>query len=272
MMRSPDDLPAPQRPARHTLLPKSGHPIMNRIAAPHRACLVLLLALAAALPAQAQVDQFLKNMVQEGERPPGGPADAKIGPGLKEALQVAAEKAVGLTGRPDGYFGNPAIRIPMPEKLHTVERALRAAGMGGQVDEFVLSMNRAAEQSAPAARQIFIEAVHGIGFEDARKILGGGPTAATDYFRERTSGKLTDAFAPIVKKNMNDVGVTRRFESLQERVDALPFMKSERFDLDGYVIGKALEGLFHVMGEQEKEIRENPVARTTALLKEVFAR
>jgi hypothetical protein len=160
----------------------------------------------------------------------------------------------------------------MPEKLQSAERALRAVGLGGQADEFVLSMNRAAEQSAPAARQIFLEAVRGIGFEDARKILGGGPTAATEYFRGKTSGKLTEAFAPIVKKNMGEVGVTRRFEALQQKVDELPFMKSEHIDLDAYVVGKALEGLFHVMGEQEKDIRENPAARTTALLKEVFAR
>lgn len=238
---------------------------------PWRLVLALSLCGLAASPAHAQVDQFLKNVVQEAERPRAGPDEAKIGPGLKEALQVAAEKAVGLTGRTDGYFGNPAIRIPMPEKLQSVEKALRLAGMGAQTDEFILSMNRAAEQSAPAARQILVDAVRGIGFDDARKILGGGPTAATDYFRGKTTGKLTEAFAPIVKKNMNDVGVTRRFEALQERVDALPFMKSERIDLDGYVIGKALDGLFHVMGEQEKEIRENPVARTTALLKEVFA-
>jgi len=234
--------------------------------------LVLLLAMAAALPVRAQVDQFLKNVVQEAERPRGGPAEAKIAPGLKEALQLAAEKAVGLTGKPDGYFGNPAIRIPLPEKLQSIDKALRVAGLGGEADEFVLSMNRAAEQSAPAARQILVEAVRGIGFDDARRILGGGSTAATDYFRDKTSGRLTEAFAPIVRKNMNEVGVTRRFESLQQRIDALPFMKSERIDLDGYVIGKALEGLFHVMGEQEREIRENPVARTTALLKEVFAR
>jgi hypothetical protein len=225
-----------------------------------------------ALPAQAQVEQFLNNVVKESARPTGGPADSKVGSGLKEALQVATEKAVGLTGRPNGYFGNPSIKIPMPEKLQPVEKGLRAVGLGSQVDEFVLSMNRAAEQSAPSAKQIFLDAVHGIGFEDARRILAGGNTAATDYFRSKTTDKLTAAFAPTVKRNMNEVGVTRQFEALTAQMKSLPFMKSETVDIDAYVIGKALDGLFRIMGEQEKEIRENPAARTTALLKEVFAR
>jgi hypothetical protein len=230
----------------------------------------LLFGLALA-PAQAQMDQFLNNVVRETGHPAGAASDSKVGSGLKEALEVATEKAIGLTGRPNGYFGDAAIKIPMPEKLQPLEKGLRIAGMGPQVDEFVLSMNRAAEQSAPAAKQIFLDAVHGIGFEDARKILGGGNTAATEYFKGKTTGKLTAAFAPIVKRNMNEVGVTRQFEALMARMNSMPFMKSETVDIDGYVIGKALDGLFHVMGEQEKEIRENPAARTSALLKEVFA-
>ena len=223
-------------------------------------------------PARAQMDQFLRNIVEEPGRATGASSEGKVGSGLKEALQVATEKAVGLTGRPNGYYDNPAIKIPMPEKLQGVEKGLRMAGMGRQVDEFVLSMNRAAEQSAPAARQIFLDAVHGIGFDDARKILDGANTAATEYFKGKTTAKLTTAFAPIVKKNMNEVGVTRQFEALMARMNDMPFVKSQTFDIDGYVIGKALDGLFQVMGEQEKEIRQNPAARTTALLKEVFAR
>lgn len=232
---------------------------------------ILVFALAAA-PAHAQLDQFLKNVVNEGANPPGGPADAKVGSGLKEALQVATEKAVGLTGRPNGYFGNAAIKIPMPERLQSLEKGLRLAGMGSQVDDFVLSMNRAAEQSAPASKAIFLDAVHGISFEDARKILGGGDTAATQYFKGKTTDKLTAAFAPIVKHNMDEVGVTRQFEALMDRMKSLPFVKSESVDINAYVIGKALDGLFLVMGEQERDIRQNPAARTTSLLKEVFAR
>jgi hypothetical protein len=233
---------------------------------------LLACLLGAQAQAQVQVDQFLHNVVDEVKHTEATPGDAKVGSGLKEALKVATEKAVSLTGRTDGYFGNPAIRIPMPDKLQSLEKGLRMAGMGAQADEFVLSMNRAAEQSAPAAHQIFLDAVLGIGFDDARRILAGSDTAATEYFRAKTTDQLSAAFRPIVKRNMNEVGVTRQFEALMARVDSLPFLKRESIDLDGYVVGKALDGLFHVMGEQEREIRQNPAARTTQLLKEVFGR
>jgi hypothetical protein len=237
------------------------------------ALLVLMIAGAAA-PAQAQVEQLLDKLgvgqtPGDGVKP--GLSQNRIGAGLREALQVATDKSVKLTGRTDGYFGNPAIRIPMPEKLESVEKGLRMVGYGPQADAFVLSMNRAAEQSAPAARQIILDAVAAMSFEDARKILGGGDTAATDFFRAKTTDKLTAAFTPIVKRNMDSVGVTRQFQALMTRFEAIPFMRSETIDLDAYVVGKALDGLFQVIGEQEKQIRADPVARSTELLREVFA-
>jgi hypothetical protein len=227
-------------------------------------------ALAAAAPARAQVEDLLKSAVDR-ERGLTGLSQGRVGDGLKEALQVATDKSVKLTGRTDGYFGNPAIRIPMPERMQSVEKGLRMAGYGSQADAFVLSMNRAAEQSAPAARQIILDAVAAMSFEDARRILAGGDTAATEYFRTKTTDRLTAAFTPIVKRNLDQVGVTRQFQALMDRFNAIPFMHSETIDIDAYVVGKALDGLFHVMGEQEKEIRANPAARTTALLREVFA-
>ncbi len=228
-------------------------------------------ALLAAAPAHAQLDQLLQRL---GVAPPKNVtalSDERIGAGLKEALQVASEKTVSLTGRTDGYFGNPAIRIPMPERLQDVEKGLRMVGFGPKADAFVLSMNRAAEQSAPAARQILLDAIRAMSIEDARTILGGGDTAATGYFRAKTTDKLTAAFTPIVKRNMESVGVTHQFEELMQRFSAIPFMRAQTFDLDAYVVGKALDGLFEVIGEQEKDIRAHPAARTTALLQEVFA-
>ncbi len=240
----------------------------------HRACVLALLLTAACAPASAQVDQLLEKLGGLGQKPAdqmSGLSQEKIGSGLREALKIATDKSVNLTGRTDGYFGNPAIRIPMPAKLENVEKGLRMVGYGPQADAFVLSMNRAAEQSAPAAREILLNAVAAMSFEDARKILGGGQTAATDFFRAKTADKLTAAFTPIVKRNMDSVGVTHQFESLMSRVQEVPFLRAETIDLDGYVVGKALDGLFVVMGEQEQQIRANPVARTTDLLKEVFA-
>ena len=197
--------------------------------------------------------------------------DAKIADGLKEALKVATEKTVSLTGKTDGYFANQAIKILMPDKLKSLESGLRAVGYGSQIDEFVLSMNRAAESAAPQAKQIFVDAIGKMSFDDARKILNGSNTAATDFFKSKTTPQLTTAFKPAVSKSMNEVGVTRQYKDLVGRFESIPFAKSQAFDLDGYVVDKGLGGLFHVL-DQEKDIRTNPTARATDLLKEVFKR
>ncbi len=196
----------------------------------------------------------------------------KIGSGLKEALHIATEQAVSLTGRPDGYFRNQAIKILMPEKLRTLEKGLQAVGYGPQLDEFVLRMNRAAEQAAPLAKPIFWEAIGAMSFDDARKILAGGDTAATEYFKAKTTDKLVTAFRPVVEKAMNEVGVTQQYKELVGRYQSIPFAKSETFDISQYVVTRSLEGLFHVVGEEERKIRTNPTARVTGLLKEVFTK
>ena len=199
-------------------------------------------------------------------------SDTDIVSGLKEALQVGTQNAVNLTGKTDGYFKNQTIKILMPEKLRTLETGLRAVGYGPKVDEFVLSMNRAAERAAPSAKQIFWDAIGAMSFDDARKILSGGDTAATEYFRAKTTDKLTAAFRPIVEEATNEVGVTRQYKDLVGRYQVIPFAKSESLDVDGYVVDKALAGLFHVVAEEEKKIRTNPAARVTDLLKEVFGK
>jgi hypothetical protein len=222
-----------------------------------------------ALPASAQLDRVFKGL-GGGEK--SGLSDVKIGSGLKEALQIGTENAVSFTGKTDGYFMNLAIKILMPEKLKTFEKGLRAVGYGPQIDEFVLSMNRAAEKAAPFAKQIFWDAIGEMTFDDVRKILSGNETAATDYFKGKTTNRLTDIFKPIVSNSMNEVGVTRQYKELVGRYESIPFVKKESFDLDQYVVSKALGGLFHMVGEEERKIRKNPAARTTDLLKEVFGK
>jgi len=234
-----------------------------------RAFTVCIIVLLTALPASAQLDKIFKGL---GIGQSAGLSDEKIGSGLKEALKIGTENTVNLTGKTDGYFLNQAIKILMPEKLRTVEKGLRAVGYGPQVDEFVLSMNRAAERAAPAAKQIFWDALEQMTFEDARKILSGNETAATDYFKGKTTDKLTAAFRPVVDRSMNEVGVTRQYNELVGKYESIPFVKKETFDLDHYVVTKALDGLFHVLGEEEKKIRTNPQARVTDLLKEVFGK
>jgi hypothetical protein len=221
-----------------------------------------------AIPASAQLDRLFKSL--GGGEKESGLSDAKIGSGLKEALKIGTENAVGFTGKKDGFFLNQAIKILMPEKLRTFEKGLRAVGYGPQVDEFVLSMNRSAEKATPFAKQIFWDAIGEMTFEDVRKILSGNNTAATDYFKGKTTNKLTDVFKPIVSNAMSEVGVTRQYKELVGRYESIPFVKKETFDLDQYVVTKALDGLFHMVGEEETKIRKNPTARTTDLLKEVF--
>jgi hypothetical protein len=238
----------------------------------------VLLSLLAAGPAIAQLDELLKQLPQlpGTNQVPGASGnsigDVKIGQALKEALQVGTANAVKLTGKPDGYFKNQAIKILLPDKLKSLESGLRAVGYGSQMDELVLGMNRAAERAAPQAKQIFWDAIGAMTIDDARKVLNGGDTAATDYFKGKTTSSLTTAFRPIVETSMSQVGVTRQYKEVLGRAQSIPFLNTEAYDLDHYVVGKALDGLFHVVGDEEKKIRTNPSARVTDLLRDVFGR
>jgi len=200
------------------------------------------------------------------------PSNDRVVAGLKEALTVGTRNAVASTGRVDGFLKNAAIKILLPEKLRTAGRGLRAVGMGQQVDELEIGMNRAAEQAAPAARQIFINAVKQMSISDARQILSGNDTAATEYFKSKSTDRLTTAFAPIVHKSMLNVGVVRQYNQLMQNPLAGELARSKDFDLDKYVVGKTMDGLFFEIGEEEKKIRHDPAAQTTALLREIFGR
>lgn len=202
----------------------------------------------------------------------GGLSDSKIVAGLKEALEVGTGNAVNLTGKVDGFFKNAAIKILMPKQLRTVEKGLRAIGQGAMVDEFVMSMNRAAEKAAPEARKIFVSALKQMTFDDARKILFGNDTAATTYFQEKTSVTIGNAFRPIISRAMNEVGATRQYKELLGRFQQIPFVKTQSLDIDEYVVGQALNGLFYMVGEEEKKIRKNPLARVSSILQEVFGK
>lgn len=215
----------------------------------------------------AQLDQLEKRL---GVGNASSLSDSKVSSGLKEALRVGAENSVKLTGKTDGYFKNEAIKILMPSNLRPLEKGLRAVGFGPKIDSFILSMNRSAEAAAPAAKKIFTDAILEMSFEDARKILSGGDTAATDYFKGKTTGRLTTAFRPVVEKTMSKNGVTQRYKALTEQYQSIPFAKNETFDIDKYVVEKALDGLFYELADQERQIRKDPAARTTSLLKEVF--
>lgn len=199
-------------------------------------------------------------------------ADSKVASGLKEALQICAENAVKLTGKTDGYFGNQAIKILLPKNLQPLQKGLGALGYQSKIDAFILSMNRAAEAAAPSAKKIFADAIVAMSFDDAKKILSGNDTAATEYFKGKTSNQLATAFRPYVEKTMNENSVSQQYEALAGELSSIPFIKNDELDINKYVVGKALDGLFYMLGEEEKKIRKNPAARSTDLLKEVFAK
>jgi hypothetical protein len=190
--------------------------------------------------------------------------------GLKEALRIGADNSVTRVGQIGGYLDNPKIRIPLPSPLAKTEKMLRFAGYGAQLDAFETSMNRAAEKAAPQAKEIFWQAIGDMTLDDAQQILDGGDTAATDYFAERTRPKLVELFSPVVHDSLATVGATRKFQDLDTTLKSLPSGESLSFDLDNYVTDGALDGLFVILGEEERKIRENPAARTTELLKKVF--
>jgi len=239
--------------------------------------LALLLALHTAMAAQQQSQSPLDELKHRIEQAASGNktsqlSDDKIIAGLKEALRVGTGNAVALTGKPDGFLKNTAIKILLPEKLRTAGKTLRMVGMGSQVDALEVGMNRAAEQATPKAKQIFLNSLARMTFNDARQILTGGDTAATDYFKRSSSGELTTAFAPIVHQAMQNVGVVRQYNQLMKNPMLTAVANDKSFNLDDYVVGKTMDGLFYMVGEEEKKIRKDPAAQVTPILKEVFGR
>ena len=240
---------------------------------PHMGCLVMMAVLAFSV--HVGIASSLSDMAKEAQKKLGGStgalSNADITAGLKEALQVGTEKAVGLVSQPDGFYKNPAIKIPLPESVQKADKLLRAAGYGDKIDAFELSMNRAAERAAPEAKSIFWDAIADMNFDDAQKILKGRDNEATLYFKDTTSARLEEVFKPIVQDAMGEVGVTRYYQDLSNKIASMPFGKSAGFDLDQYVTDGALDGLFKMLAEQEKQIRTQPAARVTDLLQKVFA-
>ncbi len=231
--------------------------------------IVLALAIAMVAPTvRAGLGDLIKSI---GKGVKGGElTDDKIVGGLKEALQVGTGNAVGTVSKLDGYYKNPEIKIPLPGTVQKVEKVLRGVGYGPKLDEFEVSMNRAAENAAPEAKAIFLDAIKGMTFDDARNILDGPDNAATLYFKDKTNARLHEIFKPIVHGSMSEVGVTSKFQELSDKAKTIPFTDSLSMDLDEYVTDRALDGLFFMVAAEEKKIRSDPAARVTDLLKEVF--
>ena len=191
--------------------------------------------------------------------------------GLKEALGKGLEKAVAQLGHEGGFLTNLNVRIPMPENLRSVEKVLRRVGQDQLADEFVATMNHAAEKAVPAAAAVFTDSLKQMTVEDARGILKGPDNAATEYFQRTAGPQLREKFRPIVAGATAEVGVTAAYKNFMDKASfASPFLSKESLDLDDYVTARASDGLFKLIAEEEKKIRQDPVARTTDVLRSVF--
>jgi len=198
-------------------------------------------------------------------------SEEEIVRGLKEALSTGTRQAVNLLGKEGGYLNNAKVKIPMPENLAYVERSLRAMGQGKLADEFVATLNRAAEKAVPEAAAIFADSISKMTLQDATGILKGPDDAATQYFRKTSEGKLSERFQPLVKEATAQAGVTSMYKQLMLQLGPFAqYLGKDASNLDGYITDKAMDGLFLMIAEEEKRIRTDPIARGTELLKKVF--
>lgn len=198
--------------------------------------------------------------------------EGRIIDGLKEALKIGTDKAVNTLSVEGSFFNNPEVKIPLPEPVKKIEKTARKVGLGSYFDSFEKSMNSAAEQATPLAKKIVFNALKEMTFSDAKKILNGRDNEATLYFKEKSFNELMNIFKPSVHNAMSKTGVIKKYQEIETKVKNVPFIEALplNFNLDEYVAQNALNGIFHMIEKEEKKIREDPAARITELLKEVF--
>lgn len=202
---------------------------------------------------------------------PGGLSNDDIVAGLKEALVTGSTKGSHLLSQTDGFFANAALKILLPPEAQKIEKTLRNAGLGKQVDDAILSMNRAAEDACKSAAPIFANAIKQMSFQDAVGILKGSDTSATVYLKGKTTHPLTEAFRPVIETSLEKVDATKHWNTLISTYNKLPLVRNKiNPDLSAYVTERALSGIFYQVAAEEKEIRKNPLARTSDILKKVF--
>ena len=192
--------------------------------------------------------------------------------GIRVALERGALAAVALLGKTDGFLANPKVRIPLPGYLEDASKLLRQVGQGRRVDELVTSMNRAAERAVPEAKSLLVQAAKSMSVEDALRIVRGGDTSVTDYFAEKTRTPLGEKFLPIVTRATERVSLAAKYNAVAERASRFGLVKPEEANLQQHVTGKALDGLYLMIGEEERKIRRDPIATGSAILKKVFGR
>jgi len=231
--------------------------------------MLMLYSITFAVDSKAQLLNTAKNYVdsKSGTFTEKDAADA-----IKEALSKGISEGVKLVSKTDGYFGNKEIKIPFPQDVKDIESKLRSIGLGNKVDEVILSMNRAAEDAAKDAETIFLNAIKNMTIQDAINIVRGKNDAATQYLKKTTSPELTTKFRPVIKASLDKVNATKLWEELIISYNQIPFVKKKNPDLPEYVTQKAIDGLFVMIAKKEMDIRNNPKAQTSDLLKKVFGK
>jgi hypothetical protein len=217
----------------------------------------------------AQLNQAITdaNKMMNGDKPL---TTAEVGEGLKQALVNGISKGSDQVSQLDGYFKNPEIKIPFPPDVKKVEDRLRQIGLGGEVDKFVMTLNRGAEDAAKEAKPIFIAAIKQMTIDDAWAILKGDPDAATQYLKRTTSPLLKEKFKPVIQASLDKVNATKYYGDIINKYNSIPLVQKVNPDLNDYATEMAMQGLFTMIAKEEKNIRQDPVARTTELLKRVF--
>jgi hypothetical protein len=205
-----------------------------------------------------------------GTSAPQSLSTEEIAAGLKDALLVSSENVVAQLGRTDGFNLDPAVHIPLPEKLNSVKSLLSKIGMSSMVDDLELKLNRAAEAATPKAEAIFKQAISEMTFEDAMNIYNGPQDAATRYFQNKMTPPLAKEMQPIVEQSLAEVGAVQAYDNIMGEYRAIPFVPDVKADLTSYVVEKGMDGIFHYMAVEEAAIRQNPAKRTTELLQRVF--
>lgn len=200
----------------------------------------------------------------------GDLTNAEASQGLKTALEKGALAAVALLGKTDGFLGNDKVRIPLPGFLEDAAKLLKTLGQGKRVDELLVSMNRAAETAVPMAKDLLVGAVKSMSVSDAKKILSGGDTSVTGFFAEKTREPLAVKFLPVVTKATEKVGLAAKYNRVAGKAQGLGLVKKEDANIQQYVTGKSLDGLYYMIGEEERKIRQDPVGTGSAILKKVF--
>jgi len=231
---------------------------------PRALFLILMLA-----PAWSFAQSTAKAKSNEGAKQSSDPGDATMVSALRAVLEISSTKAIAQTGKHDGFLQNEAIRILLPPRLQSIGKSMRMIGRGDEVDELEIGMNRAAEGATPQAKPIFLAALKNVVWKDPALLVTGGNTAATEYFRRSSSADLSAAFTPIVHHSLERLGVIKQYKRVLKTDPGGDAIANE-FDLDAYVVDQTLEGIFDVMASEESNIRNDPSAQNSDLIKQVF--